>query len=92
MSKLKQLSSPKTAPAATPLEGARISATLDQPDDFEDDDVVRTMRKYGHKGPVTREMYIGFIHAKGEEKNWSPEDEADLPPELQDWSQFEQRR
>jgi hypothetical protein len=92
MSKLKQSSSPGIAPPSTPIEGARISTILDQAADIEDDDVVRTMRKYGHKGPITREEYIGFIHGKGEPKDWSPELEADLPEELQDWSVFERKR
>jgi hypothetical protein len=92
MSELKQSSSPWIAPPSTPLEGARIPAVLDQPLDIEDDDVVKTMRNLGHKGPITRELYIGFIHTRGEEKNWSPEDEADLPEALRDWSVFERKR
>jgi hypothetical protein len=89
MPKLNHVTSPATAPSATPLGGARIPTHLDQPLSLEDDDVVRTMRQYGHKGPITREDYIGFIHAKGEPEEWSPEQEADLPEELRDWSQFE---
>jgi hypothetical protein len=90
MSKLKQLPSPGIAPPSTPIEGARIPTSLNQPLDIEGDDVVRTMRKYGHKGPITREEYIGFIHGKGEPEEWGPEQEADLPEELQDWSLFEE--
>jgi hypothetical protein len=71
MSKLNHVPSPATVPPSTPLGGARITTHLDQPLSLEDDDVVRTMRQYGHKGPVTREMYIGFIHA-GEPGGESP--------------------
>ncbi|HKD27932.1 MAG TPA: hypothetical protein VKC66_18755 [Xanthobacteraceae bacterium] len=53
------------------------------------DHVLGLMRKYG--APIDRESYIYFAYGStGPE--WTPEVEAELPYELQDWSQFEGRK
>jgi hypothetical protein len=41
---------------------------------------------------VTRQNYIGLAYCGDPPKPWASELEADLPVELQDWSQFERRK
>lgn len=48
--------------------------------------LLKTMRT---QGPITREDYIGTNWAGLDVSNWSFEDEAELPEELQDWTLFE---
>jgi hypothetical protein len=43
---------------------------------------------YKAEVPLTRENYIEFAWAGLDTSNWSEEDEAQLPEELQDWSLF----
>jgi len=45
------------------------------------------LRKNGQL--VTRENYIALAYPDGPPSPWLPEHEAELPEELQDWSQFE---
>jgi hypothetical protein len=40
--------------------------------------------------PITREGYIAFAYGKEEPAEWTPEHESNLPPELQDWSVFDE--
>jgi hypothetical protein len=47
---------------------------------FDDDGIVRSMRKYGI--PITRENYIAYAYGDWADE-WCPEFEADLPEELQ---------
>jgi len=63
-------------PPATPLQDAH-------------DAVLHLMRKYG--APIDRESYIHFAYGQTV-PDWTPELEAELPAELQDWSQFERRQ
>ncbi len=41
--------------------------------------------------PVTRENWIAFNWGT-QPKDWNAEHEAELPPELQDWEQFEKKQ
>jgi hypothetical protein len=51
-----------------------------------DDPLAAFMRK--EKIPLTRENYIALNYLGELPDDWTPEDEADLPAELQDWSLF----
>jgi hypothetical protein len=51
-----------------------------------DDPLAVFMRK--EKIPLTRENYIALNYLGELPEDWTPEDEADLPAELQDWSRF----
>jgi hypothetical protein len=51
-----------------------------------DDPLAVFMRK--EKIPLTRENYIALNYLGELPEDWRPEDEADLPAELQDWSLF----
>ena len=52
------------------------------------DDITELLEEAGI--PVTRENYID-LNWGGEPKNWTAEQEGQLPKELQDWSLFEMR-
>ena len=41
--------------------------------------------------PITRENYMS-INAMNPQDEWGPEQEEQVPHELQDWSQFKDRR
>jgi hypothetical protein len=49
---------------------------------------MRTMRKFGFTGPITRQDYLDFIHATDDPQEPSAELESMLPQLLQDWSRF----
>jgi hypothetical protein len=51
------------------------------------DSGVRTLIRDGR--PVTRENYVTRNWMDGPPDPWTAEDEEQLPPQLQDWSQFE---
>lgn len=51
-----------------------------------DDLVLHMMKKYDI--PVTRENYLHLAYAGDVPHPWPAELEANLPPQLQDWSQF----
>ncbi|HEX8836689.1 MAG TPA: hypothetical protein VF748_07120 [Candidatus Acidoferrum sp.] len=56
--------------------------------DIQDDDVVQSLLR--NNLPLTRQNYIE--QAWGEVPvPWTAEHEAELPEQLQDWSQFQQR-
>jgi hypothetical protein len=42
--------------------------------------------------PVTREKLIDMNWPDGKPDPWEADNEADLPEELQDWSQFERNK
>jgi hypothetical protein len=48
---------------------------------------VRWMRR--HNIPVTRETYVGLAYGAEPPEPWTPQHEAKLPEELQDWSRFQ---
>jgi len=52
---------------------------------MEDDGVIRSLKRSGT--PVTRENYIrrNWVPVP---QPWTPEHEAELPPELQNWAVF----
>jgi hypothetical protein len=41
-----------------------------------------------HDLPITRENYIKLAWGSSIPDPWTPDDEAELPNELQDWTQF----
>jgi hypothetical protein len=53
-----------------------------------EDSVMRSMRRWGFTGPITRPDYLDFIHASDDPQEVSAELESMLPLALQDWSQF----
>jgi hypothetical protein len=56
-------------------------------DELEPDPLIAWMRADGV--PITRENYIALDSWGDQPEEWTSEDESALPPELQDWSQFE---
>lgn len=51
-----------------------------------DDDLTRFMKRYNV--PVTRDNYLHVAYMGEVPHPWTAELEANLPPQLQDWSQF----
>jgi hypothetical protein len=58
-------------------------------EELEKDSIVKSLRRYGHTGPITREDYISFNWAGCSIRPWTAEHEAELPLLLQDWERFE---
>ena len=80
-----QLPPPKPARSKEPALPVDIASARAKPPDY-DDAVLHLMRKYG--APIDRESYIHFAYGRTV-PDWTPELEAMLPAELQDWSHFE---
>jgi hypothetical protein len=49
--------------------------------------LVRWMRENGMA--ITRESYLKLARGNSFPDPWTAQDEADLPPELQDWTRFQ---
>lgn len=56
-----------------------------------EDSVIKSMRQWGFKGPITRQDYLDAIHATDDPREPSAEMESLLPLHLQDWSQFKKK-
>ena len=74
---------PKSQPQADgSLQTGRNTDQANDPDP-----ILARLKELG--GPVTRDRYLGLACVGTcKKEDWSAEDEADLPEELQDWSRF----
>src|SRR5262249_54424972 len=88
-----RLPPPKPARSKVAVPGDDLASARAKPPDRhprpDDGGIVKLMRKYG--APIDRETYIHFAYGAAVPE-MAPELESHLPPELQDWSQFEGRQ
>ena len=60
---------------------------MTSPTEPEEDGIIALMKKWDI--PITREDYLHIAYFGEVPDSWGAELEANLPPQLQDWSQFE---